>query len=111
MDLWPFRSRTSGCADLALVVPSRRGQAAKDAELVLLVLLCHQVRARERQVNGRVRYRPLTAPSWLRSAGCSPGNTGELSWSGPRLFCVSAEKLDAGKGGHGGADEARDGQR
>ena len=44
------------CRILALVVSSRRCEADKDVELVVLR---HQVRVLERQVHGRVRYRPV----------------------------------------------------
>ena len=44
------------CRVLALVVSSRRCEADKDVELVVLR---HQVRVLERQVHGRVRYRPV----------------------------------------------------
>jgi hypothetical protein len=96
------------CRVLALVVSSRRGAADKDIELVVLR---HQVRALKRQATAASGTGPLTAPSWLRSAGCSRGNAGELSWLRPRLCSVGTEKPDAGNGGHGGANEARDGQR
>ena len=41
---------------LSLVVSGRRCEADKDVELVVLR---HQVRVLERQIHGRVRYRPV----------------------------------------------------
>lgn len=54
---------------------------------------------------------PATAPSWLPSAGCFPGNAGELSWSRQRPCFVGTEQLDGASGERGDGNEARDGQR
>ena len=51
-----------------------------------------------------------TARSWLRSAGCSPGNTGEPSWSAQRRCSVGTERPDAANGRHGDASVAQGGQ-
>jgi putative transposase len=68
------------CRVLALVVSSRRGAADKDIELVVLR---HQVRVLERQVHGRIRYRPVDRALLAALSRLLPGNAGEPSWSRP----------------------------
>jgi hypothetical protein len=96
------------CRALSLVASSRRCQADKDVELVVLR---HQVRALERQLHGRVRYRRVDRAILPPSAGSSLATAGKRSLSLRPRCCAGTDKPDDASGELGGGREAQGGRR
>ena len=97
------------CRVLSLVASSRRCEADKDVELVVLR---HQVRVLERQVHARVRYRRAHRALLAVLSRLLPRHRWQAFLVTPRRRCsVGTEKPDGVSGGRGDASEARDGRR
>ena len=79
----PSPSCISVCRLLGLVISSRRPESDKELEIMVLR---HQVRVLQRQLHGRVRYRPVDRASSPPSIDCFRGRVGRPSPSPPTAF-------------------------
>jgi hypothetical protein len=92
------------CRALSLVASSRRCEADKDVELVVLR---HQVRVLERQLHGRVRYRRIDRALLAALSRLLPRDRWQAFLVTPATLSVGTDRPDDGSGGRGGASEAQ----